>query len=117
MQTFNDMALMDISRYCSVQAFQLALVVKNTSANIGDTRDAGLIPGLGGPPREGIGNPVRYSCLENPMDRDAWWAIVHRVTKSLIRLNRPSTHAPFLLNKVGGGADFDKNQCLLFLLT
>ena len=94
---------MDISRYCSVQAFQLALVVKNTSANIGDTRDAGLIPGLGGPPREGIGNPVRYSCLENPMDRDAWWAIVHRVTKSLIRLNRPSTHAPFLLNKVGGG--------------
>ena len=44
--------------------------------------DPGLIPGLGRPPGEGSGNPLQYSCLENPMDRGAWWAAVHEVTKS-----------------------------------
>ena len=39
--------------------------------------DLGLIPGLGRPPRGGHGNPLQYSCLENPMDRGAWWAAVH----------------------------------------
>ena len=43
--------------------------------------NAGLIPGLGRSPEEGHGNPLHYSCLENPMDREAWWAIVHGVTK------------------------------------
>ena len=44
---------------------------------------------------EGNGNPLRYSCLEKPMDRGAWRAAVHRVAKSRTRLKRPSTHAPY----------------------
>ena len=56
-----------------------ALVVKNLSANVGHIRDAGSIPGSGRPPGGGNGNPLRYSCLENPMDREAWWATVQRV--------------------------------------
>ena len=50
------------------------LVVKNPPDNAGDTRDAGSNPGLGRSPGEGNGNPLQYSCLENPMDRGAWWA-------------------------------------------
>ena len=57
-------------------------VVKNSPANAGNARDIGLIPGLGGSPGEGSGNSLQYSCLENSMDREAWWAIVHGVTKS-----------------------------------
>ena len=62
-------------------ASQVALVVKNPPANAGDTRDLGLIPGLGRSPGGGNGNPVLYSCLGNPMDIGAWWAVVHGVTK------------------------------------
>ena len=65
---------------------QVVLVVKNCFANTGDVRDMGLIPGLGRSPGEGSGNPLEYSCLENPMDREAWWATVHRVAKSWTRL-------------------------------
>ena len=65
-----------------LRASQAALVVKNLPANAGDIRDAGLIPGSGRSPGGGHGNPLQYSCLENPMDREAWWATVHRVTKS-----------------------------------
>ena len=50
-------------------------MVKILSANAGDIRDAGLIPGLGKSFGGGHGNPLQYSCLENPMDRGAWWAI------------------------------------------
>ena len=50
-------------------------MVKNPSANAGDIRDMGSIPGSEG----GHGNPFQYSCLENPMDRGAWWATVHGV--------------------------------------
>ena len=57
-------------------------VVKNLPANAGGTRDVLLIPGLGRPPEEKIYNQLQYSCLKNPMDRRAWWATVHRVTKS-----------------------------------
>ena len=57
-------------------------MVKNLSANAGDIRDSGSIPGLGRSPGGGHGNPLEYSCLENPMDRGAWQAIVHRVTES-----------------------------------
>ena len=57
-------------------------VVKNLPANAGDAGDAGLIPGSGKSPGEGNGNPLQYSCLENPMDRKTWRAIVHRVAKS-----------------------------------
>ena len=63
-------------------ASQVVLVVKNLPANAGDIRDVGLIPGLGRSPGETNGNPHQYSCLENPMDRGAWWPTVHRVTKS-----------------------------------
>ena len=55
------------------------LVVKNLPANAGDKRDLGLIPGLGRFPEIGNGKPLQYSCLENPMDREAWWATVHGV--------------------------------------
>ena len=57
-------------------------MVKNLSANAGDTRDMGLIPGSGRSPGGGNGNPFEYSCLENPMDRGIWWATVHGVAKS-----------------------------------
>ena len=57
-------------------------VVKNPPANAEDVRDMGSIPGLGRSPREGNDNPLQYSCLENPMDRRAWWATVHGVTQS-----------------------------------
>ena len=59
-------------------------MVKNPPANAGDIRDAGSIPGLGRFPGlgEGHGNPLQCSCLENPMDREAWWATVHGVAES-----------------------------------
>ena len=57
-------------------------MIKNLLANAGVIRDAGLIPGSGRSPGEGHSNPFQYSCLENPMDRGAWWATVHGVTKS-----------------------------------
>ena len=60
---------------------QVEQVVKNAS-NAGDIRDVGLIPGLGRSPGGGHGNPLQYSCLGNSLDRGAWWATVHRVTKS-----------------------------------
>ena len=58
------------------------IVVKNLPANAGNTRDAGLIPGSGRFPGGGHGNPLQYSCLENPLDRGAWQAIVNGVTES-----------------------------------
>ena len=65
-------------------------MVKNPPANAGDAGDKGLIPGWGRPPGGGHGNPLQYSCLENSMDRGAWWATVHGVTKSWTRLKRLS---------------------------
>ena len=58
------------------------LVVKNPLANVGDIRDVGSIPGLGRFPGGEHGNLLQYSFLENPMDRGAWWAIVHTVAQS-----------------------------------
>ena len=60
----------------------MVLVVKNPPANARDIRDEGLIPGSGRFPGGGQGNPLQYSCLENPMDRGAWWPIDQGVTKS-----------------------------------
>ena len=57
-------------------------VVKNLPANAGDTRDSGLISGLGRSPGVGNGNPLQYSCLENSMDSGAWWATVYGVIKT-----------------------------------
>ena len=70
-------------------------MVKNPPASAGDLVDAGLIPGLGRSPRAGNGNPLQYSCLENPMDRGAWQATVYTVTQSWTQLKRPSMHARF----------------------
>ena len=60
----------------------VVLLVENPPASAGDIRDTGLIPGLGISPEEGNGNPLQYSYLENPMDREAWWVTVYRVAKS-----------------------------------
>ena len=59
-------------------------MAKNPLANAGDIRDLGSIPGSGRSSEEGKGNPLQYSCLENPMGRGAWKATVHGVTKSWI---------------------------------
>ena len=57
-------------------------MVKNPSANAGDIRETGSVPGLGRSPGGGHGNPLQYSYLENPMDRRVWLATVHGVTNS-----------------------------------
>ena len=61
--------------------------MKNSPTNAGDVREVGLIPGLGRSSEVGNGNPLQYSCLENPMDRAARQATVHRITKSRTRLS------------------------------
>ena len=61
-------------------------MIKNLPANVGEARDAGLIPGLGRSPGGGNGNLFQYSCLEHSMDRGVWWATVRGVTKSQTRL-------------------------------
>ena len=65
---------------------------KESVCNAGAAQDVGLIPGSGRFPGGENGNPPQYSCLENPMDRGAWWATVHGVTKSQTRLKQLSTH-------------------------
>ena len=65
-----------------ISASQVALVVKNSPANAGEIRDASLIPGSGRSPGRGHGNPLQYSCLENPMERGIWQASVQRAAKS-----------------------------------
>ena len=62
---------------------------KEYASNVGDARDAGSIAGLGRSPGVGNSNSLQYSCLENPMDRGAWWATVHGITKCHAQL---STH-------------------------
>ena len=64
----------------------MVLVVKNFAANEGDARNSGFIPGSGRSPGEVNGNTLQYSCLENPMDREAWRVAVHGVTESRTRL-------------------------------
>ena len=75
------------------RASQVVIVVKKSPACAGEVKDMGLLPGLGRSPGRGNGYPLRYSCLENPTDRGAWWAMVHRVTKSWIQPKRCSMHA------------------------
>ena len=69
-------------QYTVFRASQVVLEVKYLPVNAGDDRNMGLIPGSGRTPGVGNGNPLQYSCLENPMDRGAWWSKVHGVTKS-----------------------------------
>ena len=66
--------------------------IKNLPANAGDT---GSIPGLGRSPRGGNGNPLQYFCLDNPMDREVWQAIVHEVAKSWTRPKHPA-YLPYM---------------------
>ena len=74
---------------CPGVGFPAGSVVKNLLANAGEL---GSIPGLGRSLGGGNGNPLQYSCLENPMDRGAWWATVHGVTKSQTRLAHTDAH-------------------------
>ena len=74
------------------RASQMSLMVKNLPANAGDIRDVGSIPGLGRSPGRGHGNPLQYSCLENPMDRGAWQATVLGVAKSQTWLKQLCMH-------------------------
>ena len=67
--------------FTRVPASQVALEIKNLPANAGAVRDPGSIPGSRKSLGEGNGNPLQYSCLENPMDRGAWEATVHGLTK------------------------------------
>ena len=87
----------------------MELVVKNLPANAGDIRDAGTIPGSGRSSGGGHGNPLQYSCLENPMHRGAWRATVHGVTNSKAQLSsqttKPATH----------GGQWGAVQCFLAL--
>ena len=73
-------------------------VVKNPPANAGDAGDVDSIPGTGRSLGGGNGNPLLYSCLENPMGRGAWWATVHGVTKIQARLSK---HALPIYSKLG----------------
>ena len=71
-------------------------MVKNLPANVGDIRDTGLIPKSGRSPGGWHGKPLQYSCLENSMDRGAWWARVHGIAKSQTWLSM-QTHISFLI--------------------
>ena len=66
-------------------------MIKNPPANAGDTKDTGLVSGLGRSHSGGNGNSLQYSCLENSMDRGAWWATVHGAVKSQTQMSTHST--------------------------
>ena len=78
----------EISMYVYIYVFIYLLGLprwlscKESACNLGDTGVAGSVPEWGRSPRGGNGNPLQYSCLKNPMDREAWWATVHAVTES-----------------------------------
>ena len=86
--------LVFIARQQCSEGFPGGAVVKNPPAIAGDAGDVGLVPGLGRSPWVGNGNPLQFSCLENPMDRGTWQATVHGVTESWTQLNTHThTHA------------------------
>ena len=74
-------------KYARYVGFPGGSVVKNLPANAGDTRDTGLIPGSGRCPEVENGNPLQYSCLENPVDKGAWQVTVRGVAKSWTKLS------------------------------
>ena len=77
-------------------AFPDGSVVKNLPANAGDAEDVGSMPESGRFPGKGNGNPLQYSCLGKPMDREAWQAVAHGVVKSQTRLSMHARTAYFL---------------------
>ena len=83
-------------------------MVKNPPAVQKMWEGMGLVPGSGGSPGGGSGNPLQYSCWENPMDRRAWWATIQRVTKSRIQLSKHVfLFNPFNFCKVGNDVPFN----------
>ena len=74
--------LVTITHSYLLRASQVALIVMNLPAKVGDVRDVGSIPGSGRSPRGGNGNSLQYSDLENSMDGGSWWTTLHGVTKS-----------------------------------
>ena len=74
--------LVSMMSYPSIWASQVALTVKNPLANAGDISNTSSVSGSGKYPAGGHGNPLQYSCLQNSMDREAWWVTVHGVAKS-----------------------------------
>ena len=94
---------------------------KESACIVGATGDLGSIPGSGRSPGRGHGNPLWYSCLENPMDRGAWWAIVHSVTNSWTQLKQLSAYTgcmekfPYLCSYIGLAKKFI--QVFLYRLT
>ena len=87
---------------------------KESACNVGDM---GLIPGLGRPSREGNGYPFRYSCLENPMDRGAWWATGLGVANSWTRLSTLThTHKHSVLSCHGYSSVFIKRTNMTMIL-
>ena len=78
------MCTLFLNHFIEIKGFPGGTEVKATACSVGDL---GSIPGSGRFPGEGNGYPLQYSCLENPMDRGAWWASVHRVAKSWTRLS------------------------------
>ena len=83
------LALLHTSQPIYYLGFPGGSEVKASASNAGDPAS---IPGSGRSPGEGNGNPLQYSCLENPMDRGAWWATVHGVAKSQTRLRNFTFH-------------------------
>ena len=85
----------DEASFGRISGFPGGAVVENPPANAGDT---GVIPGLGRSPGEGNGHPLQYFCLENPMDREVWWATVHGVSKSWTRLRTHSFRKAYIFS-------------------
>ena len=90
--SIKSLGLETLSGWCKVFIPVGGSVGKESTYNAGVIGDTSSIPGLGRSPGGGHGNPLPYSCLENPMDGDTWWAIVDRVSKSRTRLKQLSTH-------------------------
>ena len=91
------------------EGFPGGSVVKNPPANVGDAGDEHWIHGLGRSPGVGNGNLVLHSCLENPMDRGAWWATAHGVTKSWTQLT------PMHVPGVCGSENLARDTCSCLL--
>ena len=71
---------------------------RNLLVSAGNIRDMGSIPGLGRFPEVGHGNQLQFSCLENPMNRGAWWVTVHRFAKNWTQLKQLNMNVPFFLD-------------------
>ena len=92
---FQPVMMMKMIMMMTLDTDKVMLVVKNPPANAGDLRDAGSTPGPGRFSGEGNCDPLQYSCLEDPMDRGAWWATVHGIAKSWTRLSNEHVHFSF----------------------